>query len=230
MLLSAFFCNVIFMIVFLADRVSIGSKDNSDNRKAVLDSIANPVQRKSIAEKVVRKLVCDYLYYPSSYDPVETKVDSAFYGYLLDYDCINAAVELMDLRESYESAKETYENCDWTIRFHGNPSGPFLEHERKQRAESAKEMKELKEKISNAESIIKNRNTSKDGTFAGWVITHRYRAANSNNEVSFGNVLYVLDQQMTDKYLVRYSLEDSDSKNINAISKVIKDLLYENNE
>ena len=103
-------------------------------------------------------------------------------------------------------------------------SGVFR-HLRVERDDAAAEMKELKPKIEKYESIIKNRDDSKDGKFVGWVITHRYRAANSNNVVSFGEVLYVLDQQMNENYIVRYSLDEKDKKNLENVRKVIEDLL-----
>lgn len=223
-------CNVIFMFVFLMDKINIGSEKTEVYEPIQLDPMADPVQRKALAEKAVRKLVCDNLYYPNTYDPVKTEVDSAFFCYLSDPECISAAVELIDLRKKYESTKYSYEQNDWTIRFHGNPSGPFLEKERKERAEDAKEMKALKIKIEKAESIIKNRDTSKDGKFIGWSVTHRYRAANGNDEVLFGNVLYVLDQQMNDGYLFRFSLDEKDDKNFEEIMKTMDELLKISNE
>ena len=44
-----------------------------------------------------KKLVCENLYYPDSYDPVNTTVDSVFYNYLTDVDCLNAAIELIEM-------------------------------------------------------------------------------------------------------------------------------------
>lgn len=216
-------CNVVFMIVFISDKISFGGNEANDNQPIQLDPMADPIQRKALAEKAVKKLVCDNLYYPNTYDPVKTEVDSAFYGYMLDPDCINAAVELIDLRSKYNSAKETYE--DAAHRYKSLGSDPFFRDIRVQRDDAAAEVKELKPKIEKYESIIKNRDDSKDGKFVGWVITHRYRAANSNNVVSFGDVLYVLDQQMNENYIVRYSLDEKDKKNLENVRKVIEDLL-----
>ena len=216
-------CNIVFMVVFISEKISFGGNEANDNQPIQLDPMADPVQRKALAEKAVKKLVCDNLYYPNTYDPVKTEVDSAFYGYMLDPDCINAAVELIDLRSKYESAKSTYDEKANDVKVFGG-SGVFR-HLRVERDDAAAEMKELKPKIEKYESIIKNRDDSKDGKFVGWVITHRYRAANSNNVVSFGEVLYVLDQQMNENYIVRYSLDEKDKKNLENVRKVIEDLL-----
>lgn len=179
--------------------------------------------RQETAKTMAKKLVCESLYYPDSYDPVNTTVDSVFYNYLTDADCLNAAVELIDLRNAYEAAKSSYEDNDWTIRFHGNPGGAFLEHERNARAEAAAEMKELQPKIERQQEIIRNRSTARDGVFIGWQVIHRYRASNSAGVVSFGNVLFVLDSTMSQCYL-RFSL-DEDEKNLKSIRTVIENEL-----
>ena len=200
------------------------SDDNSGKKQDEVPSFADYTKRIEHAQVIVSKLVCDNLYYPNSYDPVTTEVDSAFYSYLTDADCVDAALKLIDLRNSYESAKSNYEQNDWTIRFHGNPKGAFLERERKERAESAKEMKRLTTEIEETRSIIKNRDTSKDGQFIGWQVTHKYRASNSNGVVSFGKMLFILDPQMQQCYF-RFSLDDDDKKNLQTIRTVIENEL-----
>lgn len=200
------------------------SDDNSGKKQDDVPSFTDYNKRKEYAQVTVSKLVCDNLYYPNSYDPVTTEVDSAFYSYITDADCVDAAVKLIDLRNSYKTAKANYEENDWTIRFHGNPQGAFLERERKERSESAKEMKRLSVEIEKLCSIIKNRDTSKDGQFIGWQVTHKYRASNSNGIVSFGKVLFVLDPQMQQCYF-RFSLEDNDKNNYQTIRTVIENEL-----
>lgn len=207
--------NIILLCVFLPQNCS--SKKNKG------PDFSNMEIRQETAKTMAKKLVCESLYYPDSYDPVNTTVDSVFYNYLTDADCLNAAVELIDLRNAYEAAKSSYEDNDWTIRFHGNPGGAFLEHERNARAEAAAEMKELQPKIERQQEIIRNRSTARDGEFIGWQVIHRYRASNSAGVVSFGNVLFVLDSTMSQCYL-RFSL-DEDEKNLKSIRTVIENEL-----
>lgn len=207
--------NIILLCVFLPK--------NCSNKEGKEPDFSNKEIRQKVAETMARKLVCENLYYPDSYDPVNTTVDSVFYNYLTDADCLNAAVELIDLKNAYETAKSSYESNDWTIRFHGNPGGAFLEHERNARAEAAAEMKELQPKIERQQEIIRNRSTARDGDFIGWQVIHRYRASNSAGVVSFGNVLFVLDPTMSQCYL-RFSL-DEDEKNLKSIRTVIENEL-----
>lgn len=206
----------VFVLVYLF--VHSDERPSEEVKSSVL---IDSEKRFEMAKTAVRKLVCDDLYYPNSYDPVNTTVDSAFYSYMTDEKCINAAIKLIDLRDSYSSAKANYEQNDWTIRFMGNQKGPFLEGERNARSESAKEMKRLSKEIKEEELIIKNRDSSNDGKFIGWQVVHKYRASNSKGVVSFGNVLFVFDPQMKQCYY-RFSLDDNGNKSLVAIKNVIE--------
>lgn len=215
--------NIVILCIFLADSSSKNLGHIKDKEKDS-SSLADYNKRQEAAEVAVGKLVCDNLYYPDSYDPVNTMVDSAFYNYITDPHCVDAAIQLIDLRKEYKSSKNKYEDSDRFIRFSGGYNSSTLERERKDRAEAAEEMNRLQKEIERQESIIKNRDNSDDGKFIGWQVVHKYRASNSNGIVSFGNVLYVLDPQMN-QYLLCFSLDNDDKKNLQSIRKVIEEEL-----
>ena len=212
--------NVAVLCVLLKGIISSTTKEEESPKE--VSPFADYNKRRTAAENAVRRYVCENLYYPNSYDPVSTKVDSVFYNYLTDEDCVKAAFELIDLRKSYESAKDTYDENVNNIKVFGG-SGVFRDHTIN-RDKAAAEMKDLKPKIEKREAIIKNRDSSMDGKFIGWQVIHRYRASNSNGVVSFGDVLYVLDPEMN-QYYFRYSLEENDNKNLKTIKRVIEELL-----
>lgn len=212
--------NVAVLCVLLKGNISSTTKEEESPKE--VSPFADYNKRQTAAENAVRRYVCENLYYPNSYDPVSTKVDSVFYNYLTDEDCVKAAFELIDLRKSYESAKDTYDENVNNIKVFGG-SGVFRDHTIN-RDKAAAEMKDLKPKIEKREAIIKNRDSSMDGKFIGWQVIHRYRASNSNGVVSFGDVLYVLDPEMN-QYFFRYSLEENDNKNLKTIKRVIEELL-----
>ena len=212
--------NVAVLCVLLKGNISSTTKEEESPKE--VSPFADYNKRQTAAENAVRRYVCENLYYPNSYDPVSTKVDSVFYNYLTDEDCVKAAFELIDLRKSYESAKDTYNENVNNIKVFGG-SGVFRDHTIN-RDKAAAEMKDLKPKIEKREAIIKNRDSSMDGKFIGWQVIHRYRASNSNGVVSFGDVLYVLDPEMN-QYYFRYSLEENDNKNLKTIKRVIEELL-----
>ena len=212
--------NVAVLCVLLKGNISSTTKEEESPKE--VSPFADYNKRQTAAENAVRRYVCENLYYPNSYDPVSTKVDSVFYNYLTDEDCVKAAFELIDLRKSYEFAKDTYDENVNNIKVFGG-SGVFRDHTIN-RDKAAAVMKDLKPKIEKREAIIKNRDSSMDGKFIGWQVIHRYRASNSNGVVSFGDVLYVLDPEMN-QYYFRYSLEENDNKNLKTIKRVIEELL-----
>lgn len=197
------------------------SKSVEKNKKYDLEAIQN----KAIA--YMHNAICENLYYPNTYDPVKTTVDSVFYGPLTDIECVQAAEELIDLRSQYSSAQNTYNYAIDQIKFHGiTDLGTF--HWSKDRDEAKSTMKNLQEKIEQRQLIIKNRDFSMDGKFVGWQVVHRYRAADSKGQVSFGNVLYILNPDLTESYF-RYSL-DNGRNNLESIKEVIETELESNNK
>lgn len=192
------------------------------NPHSVNKNIENKEDLASLQKKAaifMQKSICDNLYYPNTYDPVKTTIDSVFYGPLTDGECVQAAEELIDLRSQYSTAQNAYNNAVDHIKFHGMTDlGTF--HWGKDRDEAKAHMKELQEKIEHRQRIIKNRDASMDGKYIGWQVVHRYRAANSKGEVSFGNVLYILNPDLTESYF-RYSLDDG-KNNLESIRKVIE--------
>ena len=53
--------------------------DERPSEEVKSSALIDKEKRLEIAKTAVRKLVCDDLYYPNSYDPVNTTVDSVFY-------------------------------------------------------------------------------------------------------------------------------------------------------
>lgn len=193
--------NIVLLCVFMPKSCS-GKEGKGPN-------FSNKEIRQKAAETIAKKLVCENLYYPDSYDPVNTTVDSAFCGYMTDADCINAAVELIDLLPAYESAKSIYED----------------EHiYNKDRIKSLNKTKELQPKIEKQMQIIRNRSTTRDGEFIGWQVIHRYRAKNQIGVVNFGNELFVLDSSMSQCYY-RFSLNEDDDNNLKNIRFIIEEVL-----
>lgn len=205
----------VILICYICFSPNSGEK-NPHNKE---DKFANVEQRNQAARSFIKQIVCQDLYYPSSYDPVSIQVDSAFYGPLTDPDCVKAATELIDLRKELSSAQSNLKQAIHDIKIFGS-SGVFWHHaENKKNAEA--KINELTPKIQKREEIIKNRDTSKDHQFIGWVISHRYRASNHKGNVLFSDVVYVVDPEMQN-WLLRYMVDEKDSKNIKAIDEVIR--------
>lgn len=178
--------------------------------------------RQSHAQTLLRKIITENLYFPESYNPVSISVDSVFHGPLTDAECLKAASELIKFKAQLPGAEDSYKEAVHTLKIFGS-SGVFWRHaEEKKNAEER--LNSLKSKIAKREEIIKQRETSHDGTFIGWQVTHRYRAQTKGGDPSISDVLYILNPDMT-SWMFRYSLDKSDSDNLNELNKVIRQTL-----
>lgn len=208
--------NVILACILLFGNSKDEQIDNSEPKEVSKEQLEQK------AKAVVKEYVCSNLFHPDSYDPVETRVDSAFYSCMTDRDCLVAAYELIDLRSKYNSAKASYDEAVNNIRTFGG-TGVFR-HFSVERDDAKKTMDETKPKIEERERIIKNRDDSHDGEFVGWFIYNRYRAKSNNGNVSFGEALIVADKDMN-SWVLQYVVDKKETGNIDEIKKVMDELL-----
>lgn len=202
--------NLILGSLFFLKSCSQTSQSNERNKDKKND--LETLQQRAIA--YMHNAICDNLYYPQTYDPVKSIVDSVFYGPLTDIECVQAAEELIDLKSQYSSAQSAYIYAVDQIQFHGiTDLGTF--HWGKDRDEAKSTMKNILEKIEQKQFIIRNRDFSTDGKFIGWQVVHRYRAANSKGELSFGNVLYILNPDFTESFFQVFSRQWGTQSRIN---------------
>lgn len=178
--------------------------------------------RTTTVQNLLRQIICKDLYFPNSYDPVSTSIDSVFYGPLTDSECLKAASELIKFKAELPGAEDSYKEAVHDLKIFGS-SGVFWRNAENKK-NSEERLNSLKKKIAKREEIIRQRDTSNDGNFIGWQVIHRYRAKTRGGDVSFSNVLYIINPEMTN-WLFRYSLDDTDSDNLNALNKVIRQTL-----
>ena len=220
-----YICLVISIILNVLLAIFLLAKCNNNTASPEMSISQEEIMRnrQQKAETLVRKLVCENLYYPNTYDPVKTTIDSVFYGPLTDGNTVQAAFELIELQDEYNSQKNKYDYAVDQIKFFGR-TDLGTNHWGKDRDNAKSKMNEIQTKIEKKQNIIKNRDTSNDGNFIGWQIIHRYRAANSEGVVSFGDVLYVVNPELNEYYF-RYSLDDNNSKNLKNIRDIIETTL-----
>lgn len=219
----------VLLNIILGCLFCLKSCSNSQSANKNIDRKEDLVILQNKVAGYMRDAICENLYYPNTYDPVKTTIDSVFYGPLTDGECVQAAEELIDLRSQYSSAQHAYNDAIDQIKFFGR-TDLGSNHWGKDRDEAKARMQNLQEKIEQRQLKIRNRDTSMDGEFIGWQVAHRYRAANSKGEVSFGNVLYILDPTLSKSYF-RYSLESNNKNNLESIREVIEsELGYKNNQ
>lgn len=120
------------------------------------------------AEALAAEYTKSTLYVPDSYDPVETKIDSAFTSAINDIEIYAAASKILE----YESE-----------HIYSILSSP-----------TERESKKLQSYV----ELIKTRAAEKGNEFCGWQIYHRCRAKNKVGEPGFITALYITDKDLSE--------------------------------
>lgn len=191
--------NVVLISFICCKSCFMSNKEDAQNLLEDVD------YRKECAQNLLRQIITSNLYIPESYDPVYLQVDSAFHGPLTDSKCIKAANNLIDLKNELPRAEDAYKEAFHNLKIFGSSDVFWRNAEDKKDAEER--LNTIKGGITNNEQVIKNRDTSHDGEFIGWQITHRYRAKTQSGEISFSDELYIVNPEMT-KWMFRYDLKD----------------------
>lgn len=204
-------------------------------------SCSSPQKR---AEKIARMEVCKRLYYPDSYEPIETKVDSAFTTIYTNEDILN----IIDKLDEYnENIQELERKLDWELIEQRSAkssislwSGPYMgSYGAEQRRQAQEELKEAEQNIQNYQTEIDNLNgllisekeniktlisQCEEGKFLGWAIAHSYRAKNGNDNLLIGNSIIITDPEM--ETVIKHYTEDDFFK-LNMNKEKIDDLIIE---
>ncbi|MBD5424661.1 MAG: hypothetical protein HDR45_00505 [Bacteroides sp.] len=207
-------CLSISLNIILLSKSYISNTLDNENNYAVFKSIAD---RDKTAKECVRQYVRNILYYPETYDPVFTRVDSTFYGPMTDCKCIKAAYEYIDFYFKLGDAEYRLKYADRYTSYRENKNNIKTQ------------ILDLKQKIEKRVNIIKNRDSSNDGKFIGWKITHRYRALNQDGIVVFSTDIFIVDPTMQTLYF-RFSADERNNDNIDNLEKVISHSLGIYNE
>lgn len=163
-----------------------------------------------------------------SYDPVETKIDSAF----TPYDSPTFHEKVMELAKLNQAIQEYDEKAkqaksSMTIWEH-----PYDAYSRNQYQEDKEEYEEYTEKRNLAEKRVqKIANGIKDmmqkePEFIGFKAIHRFRANNNAGQTLMGNTYYLFDKDLS-QIIVSY---DMDSEDFLMIQQIIQQIIDEKEE
>ena len=146
-----------------------------------------------IAEEVKKTLIL-----PDSYDPIETKIDSAF-SPIDDPHIIKWCMANDDIAEeiiTYEKQKELAKSSMsiWSDR--------FSEYEKYEYSKAKKEYKEatqiIKEDSIKLWDMFKEaaKNANKEKLFVGYKVLHSYRAKDNSQEIQINEAIIFIDKDM----------------------------------
>lgn len=181
----------------------------------------------SFAEIEVKKILND----ASSYESVETRVDSAFNTVYINYDACKAACDITEALNKIEDYQREYKREKSSAAIWSDSWSAFSKEEYRQAKEKmaslTEKIQEEQEAIEENKSIIRKANEeSKDRKFIGWAISHRFRCANGLGVKSLTDILLISDPKMENLGL-RVMLDDKDPQGLQSLTKVIDEVLGE---
>lgn len=158
------------------------------------------------AEKLIQESLKGTLYHPDSYEPISTRVDSAFINFENLAKVGELCEELGDLLDkeseyqkemlSAERSKSIYAPNGWYYDLHSQT----MYNQYKQEYEEYKaKLEKLAPKIDSALSEL--RKVSNDiytEEFTGWIVSHRFTSKNGANTMTMpGDMVFVCDAEFT---------------------------------
>lgn len=171
----------------------------------------------SSPEKKALKLIDAHmfktLYDYKSYEPVDTKIDSAF----ASVHYLNAAiVAAKQAKEKINSATELLEDAEHAFSsaeiWSDSYSSYGISQWKKYKTEYLEKMDEsfkCAAESYEAMGIIRQLDSALTKEFIGWAVTHRYRANNRGGNSTIGDELFIIDPEFKEIIFTR-DLDDDD--------------------
>jgi len=161
----------------------------------------------------------------SSYEPIETKIDSAFSSIYRDSLIIIYAYlakqETENINECVNNVRQAHSTME--IYFDSRSSSGRLRYDRARR-EAEENLNKAKESLDYMKSLyglMRERSDTFKKEFIGWQATHRYRAKTRGGHYALGDNLYIFDYRL-DNIIHK---EDLDDEEIQSLRKIIDEAL-----
>lgn len=158
------------------------------------------------AEKLIKESLKGTLYHPESYEPISTRVDSAFINFeqLATFgEICEELTDLLDKESEYqremlsaERSKSIYAPNGW---YYDSHSQTMYNQYKQEFEENKAKLEKIAPKI--ATTIDELKEVSKNiysEEFTGWIVTHRFTSKNGANTMTIpGNMIFVCDTEFT---------------------------------
>ena len=177
------------------------------------------------ALEIIKNEMFKTLYDFESYQPIETKIDSAFLSAYTDSVIIKHGYILNEfLKDANEALKEIKEaNRDMGIWSDSYSSyGREQNYEAKEKADKGLKKANLYIEIMNAQSdTIKQLVQNIKPDFYGWKVTHKFRCKTKGGNSTIGDYIYYFDKNVKN---IIYQ-EDTEDEDLVKIKNLIKEAI-----
>lgn len=191
---------------------------------------SNEDKAKKFAEENIPKFLND----ASSYEAVETKVDSAFANILIDSEAMSAAVEINEQKEKQEELERDMDNAKSSMAIFAPTAYYDSSYDKEQRRQANEKIKEIQEELSESKAeikaqeriILKRNKMIEKGKFIGWGIQHSFRCKNGMGISMLAQSLLVTDKDFKNvlfRIIVATKLDEEEIENARKeIERVLK--------
>lgn len=156
-------------------------------------------------EEKAEKLFKETLYYPDSYVPLSTRVDSMFVDVTMIRPIMEISGEINDLMGKINECEYEISSAESSMDIYA-PDGYSSQYSRRQYAQAEEEKNEAQSDLDRytkklSEQLLSlKKNVAKyhKGTFTGWAVFHTFRALDGTGEKTIpGEVLFFCDEKFT---------------------------------
>ena len=158
------------------------------------------------AEKLIQESLKGTLYHPDSYEPISTRVDSAFINFEQLATFGEICEELTDLLDKEQEFQRNLKSAESTMSIYAPTRYYYSEHSRVEYNQHKQEYEEYKAKLEKLAPKIDSalselRKVSNDiysEEFTGWIVSHRFTSKNGANTMTMpGDMVFVCDTEFT---------------------------------
>lgn len=184
--------------------------------------------REEKAQELIKQDMFKTLYDFASYEPIETKIDSAFSSIYTDTLALLYANTIKMLFENLDVEKVEYKNAKRAMGIWSGSSsslGIFEFNDAKRKVDQFIEKVDYTlDKADDTYMKIRERNEKIGRSFIGWEARHKFRCKTRGGSFDIGNYLYVFDKDM--KQILRS--EDLDNKDNSQLIEIIREVMSDN--
>ncbi len=139
--------------------------------------------REEKAVAIAKSELFKILSHADSYEPVETRIDSAYTSVYTDLDVVRAVNDLIELYAEEEKLRRQYNSAKSSAALWSDSWGAYSKEQYRQAKEEmddyAEKLEELAKEVDMRSRSVRDRaKTIEEGRFCGWNIYHRFRCTN----------------------------------------------------
>lgn len=158
------------------------------------------------AEKLIQQSLKGTLYHPDSYEPISTRVDSAFINFENFAKVCELCQELEDMLEKEQEYQSKCKSAESIMSIYAPTRYYYSEHSRVEYNQHKQEYEEYKAKLEKiatkiATTIGELREISQNiysDEFSGWIVSHKFTSKNGANTMTIpGDMIFICDTEFT---------------------------------